>query len=244
MEPIIALQRVSFSTSHEEIIRDISYQFAEGSTTALVGPSGEGKSTVLKLAAGLLIPRMGTVYFRGQDMATMNRGQIMEFRRYSAVVFQDSALWANQTLYQNLELPLRLHFPQFSRMDREKRMQEVLAEVGYKKDLLIRPAQLSMGEQKLIAFARAMLCRPRLLFLDEWTESLDSTAAQRLIDRVKYQKAQGTTVILVSHDVSIIKTLADTVVLIHAGQISRILTGAEIAAADYLAQHIEAGVLL
>ncbi|MDR2394713.1 MAG: ATP-binding cassette domain-containing protein [Treponema sp.] len=244
MEPIIELQGVSFSTSHEAIIRDISYQFAEGETTALVGPSGEGKSTVLKLAAGLLIPRVGTVHFRGKDIARMNREQIMEFRRYSAVVFQDSALWANQTLYQNLELPLRLHFPQNSKKDREKRMQEVLAEVGYKKDLMIRPAQLSMGEQKLIAFARAMLCYPGLLFLDEWTESLDRTAAQRLIDTVKYHKGQGTTIILITHDIDIIKTLADTVMLILGGQISLTLTGAAIAANAYLAQHIESGIVL
>ncbi|MHB9292256.1 ABC transporter ATP-binding protein [Hollandina sp. SP2] len=242
MEPIIELQGVWFSTQHQEIIRDLSYQFLEGKTTALVGPSGGGKSTALKLAAGLLIPSTGTVRFRGQDMAAMNRGQTMEFRRQSAVVFQDSALWANQNLYQNLELPLRLHFPQISKGDREKRMQQVLSEVGYKKDLMIRPAQLSMGEQKLIAFARAMLCRPRVLFLDEWTESLDGNAAQRLIDMVKYHKEQGTTIIFVSHDLRIIKTLADVIIMILGGQISLTLTGAEIATDEYLAQHIEKGI--
>ncbi|MDR2797197.1 MAG: ABC transporter ATP-binding protein [Treponema sp.] len=242
MEPIIELQGVSFSTQQQEIIRGISHQFLEGKVTALVGPSGGGKSTVLKLAAGLLIPSTGTVRFRGQDMATMNRGQTMEFRRQSAVVFQDSALWANQNLYQNLELPLRIHFPRISKADREKRMQQVLSEVGYKKDLMIRPAQLSMGEQKLIAFARAMLCWPRILFLDEWTESLDGNAAQRLIDMVKYHKEQGTTVIFVSHDLKIIKTLADVIMMILGGQISFTLTGAEIATDDYLAQHIEKGI--
>jgi ABC-type multidrug transport system ATPase subunit len=242
VEPIIELQGVSFSTQQQEIIRGISHQFLEGKVTALVGPSGGGKSTVLKLAAGLLIPSTGTVRFRGQDMATMNRGQTMEFRRQSAVVFQDSALWANQNLYQNLELPLRIHFPRISKADREKRMQQVLSEVGYKKDLMIRPAQLSMGEQKLIAFARAMLCWPRILFLDEWTESLDGNAAQRLIDMVKYHKEQGTTVIFVSHDLKIIKTLADVIMMILGGQISFTLTGAEIATDDYLAQHIEKGI--
>ncbi|MDR1985461.1 MAG: ATP-binding cassette domain-containing protein [Treponema sp.] len=242
VEPIIELQGVSFSTQHEEIIRDLSYQFLEGTTTALAGPSGGGKSTVLKLAAGLLIPSAGTVRFRGQDMAAMNRGQTMEFRRQSAVVFQDSALWANQNLYQNLELPLRLHFPQLSKGDREKRMRQVLSEVGYTKDLLIRPAQLSMGEQKLIAFARAMLCQPRVLFLDEWTESLDGNAAQRLIDRVKRHKEQGTTVIFVSHDLRIIKTLADAIIMILGGRISLTRTAAEIAADEHLAQHIEKGI--
>jgi ABC-type multidrug transport system ATPase subunit len=242
MEPIIALQAVSFSTQNQAILRDISYQFQEGKTTALVGPSGGGKSTVLKLAAGLLIPNEGLVRFRGQDMAAMNRGQTLEFRRQSAVVFQDSALWANQNLYQNLELPLRIHFPQISKADREKRMQEVLSEVGYTKDLMIRPAQLSMGEQKLIAFARAMLCRPRLLFLDEWTESLDRSAAQRLVDKVKYHKEQGATIILVSHDLSIIKSLADYMVMILGGQITLTLRITDILADEYLAHYIETGI--
>jgi ABC-type lipoprotein export system ATPase subunit len=243
MEPIIALHRVSFTMQNQGILWDISYQFAEGKTTALVGPAGGGKSTVLKLAAGLLIPSAGTVCFRGQDMAAMNRGATMEFRRQSAVVFQDSALWANQNLYQNLELPLRVHFPQMTKEDREKRIQEVLAQVEYKKDLLIRPAQLSMGEQKLIAFARAMLCRPRVLFLDEWTESLDENAAQRLIDIVQAQREQHTTIILVSHDFRIIKSLADYIVLIQGGQISLTLSGADIAADECLAQHIQKGIV-
>lgn len=242
MDRIIELQEVSFSVQNQEIIRSISFQFREGKTTALAGPSGGGKSTMLKLAAGLLVPTGGKVLFRGRDIALMNRRQNMEFRRQSAVVFQDSALWANQDLYQNLELPLRIHFPQMTKPNREKRMHEVLAEVGYKKNLLIRPAQLSMGEQKLIAFARAMLCRPGILFLDEWTESLDDESARRLIDLVKYQKEQRNTVIFVSHDFRIIQDLADYIVIILGGRIALILTGEEIASDAHLVRRIEKGI--
>jgi ABC-type multidrug transport system ATPase subunit len=175
-------------------------------------------------------------------MFAMNREQSMDFRRQSSVVFQDSALWANQSLYQNLELPLRIHFPWMSKPDREKRMQAVLAEVGYTKDLMIRPAQLSMGEQKLIAFARAMLCAPQILFLDEWTESLDDSASQRLINLVKYHKEQGSTIIFVSHDFRIIKELADYIVMIQGGAIFFQLTGEEVIADEDAAHHIEKGI--
>ncbi|MDR0568996.1 MAG: ATP-binding cassette domain-containing protein [Spirochaetaceae bacterium] len=242
MEHIIELKEVFFSTQNQDIVRGVSYQFIEGKTTALVGPSGGGKSTVLKLAAGLLVPSGGTVYFRGGDMTLMNRGENLTFRRQSAMVFQDSALWANQSLYQNLELPLRIHFPSMTKADRENRMQEVLAEVGYKKNLLIRPAQLSMGEQKLIAFARAMLCGPHILFLDEWTESLDDRAAQHLIELVKRRKEQQDTIIFVSHDFRIIKNLADYMVMILGGQVSLALTGEEISSDDQLVRHIEKGI--
>ncbi|MDR2535611.1 MAG: ATP-binding cassette domain-containing protein [Treponema sp.] len=239
---IIELKEISFSTQNQDILRSVSYRFNEGKTTALVGPSGGGKSTVLKLTAGLLVPTGGTVYFRDKDMNMMNREQNLEFRRESGMVFQDSALWANQSLYQNLELPLRIHFPQMTKPEREKRMQEVLAEVGYKRNLLIRPSQLSMGEQKLIAFARAMLCKPHILFLDEWTESLDDQSAQRLIDLVKVHKEQQSTIIFVSHDFRIIRSLADYMVMILGGQISLTLTGEEISSDERLVRHIEKGI--
>jgi len=242
MKSIIELKNLYFSTQNQEIVKGVSFKFEEGMATALVGPSGGGKSTVLKLAAGILVPTGGTVSFRGNDLAFMNRAQNLDFRRQSAVVFQDSALWANQNLYQNLELPLRVHFPQMSKTDREKRMDEVLADVGYRRNLLIRPSQLSMGEQKLIAFARAMLCRPRLLFLDEWTESLDVNGAQKLIELVKRLKEERGTVIFVCHDFRITKTLADKIIMIVGGEISLKLTSREIAEDENLIQYIEKGI--
>jgi ABC-type multidrug transport system ATPase subunit len=241
-EFIIELEAVSFSAQNMEIVRNVSLGFDEGKTTALVGPSGGGKSTVLKLSAGLLVPTRGEVRFRGRDISAMSRAQNLRFRREGAVVFQDSALWANQSLYQILELPLKVHFPDMSRDDRDTRIREVLAEVGYKRDILIRPAMLSMGEQKLIAFARALLCRPTLLYLDEWTESLDDEASRRLVGIVKRRKIEHNTVIFVSHNLRIIKNLADFVVLIVDGRFSLKLTGEQIAGDDDLARLIEKGI--
>ncbi|GHT74618.1 hypothetical protein FACS1894124_4790 [Spirochaetia bacterium] len=227
-EPAVALKKVSFTAQNTVIVQDVSISCREAAATALVGPSGGGKSTVLKLAAGLLVPSGGAVYFRGKNIASMNRTQNLNFRREAAVVFQDSALWANQNLNQILDLPLRLHFPRMSGRQRAERIIEAAAEVGYKRNLAVRPASLSMGEQKLIAFARAMICRPNLLFLDEWTESLDDDAAQRLIALVRKFKACGNTIIFVSHDIRLITSLADYVIMIQDGQVSAELAGNEI----------------
>jgi len=242
MGGIIELRNVSFTAERQDIVRNLSCQFDEGKATALVGPSGGGKSTVLKLAAGLLLPASGTAYFRGEDISLMNRERTLNFRRQASMVFQDSALWANQTLFQNMELPLRIHFPQMSKPEREKRIKDVLTEAGYQKDLLLRPAKLSMGEQKLIAFARAMLCKPILLFLDEWTESLDENSAQRLIGIVQQHKVEGHTVIFVSHDLGIVRHLADCIVMISGGKLAAKLTAEDVASNDDLAQYIERGI--
>jgi len=242
MAVVIQLTNVSFSAQDQQIVKDFSYAFEEGKSTALVGPSGSGKSTVLKLAAGLLVPTGGEVCFRGKDIFAMSRQENLDFRKEASMVFQDSALWANQNLYQILELPLRIHFPEMPAKKRESRIHEVLEEVGYKRTLFIRPSQLSMGEQKLIAFARALMCRPKVLFLDEWTESLDDSSAARLVQLVQRHQREEKTVIFVSHDFRIIKNLADYIIMIVGGKFSCIASREQMEQDEDLAQHIEFGI--
>jgi ABC-type multidrug transport system ATPase subunit len=242
MAGIIELKNVSFFAQNRMIVNNFSFRFEEGKTTALVGPSGCGKSTVLKLSAGILVPTEGEVNFRGRDIFVLNRSETLDFRREASMVFQDSALWANQSLYQILELPLRIHFPKMPPRERESRIREVLGEVGYKQDLSIRPAQLSMGEQKLIAFARALMCRPRLLFLDEWTESLDDSSAYRLVKLVERHQKEQNTVIFVSHDFRFIRKLSDYLVMIVGGEYSNVYSREQLEKDEDLAKFVERGI--
>ncbi|MDR1218377.1 MAG: ATP-binding cassette domain-containing protein [Treponema sp.] len=238
------MKTIYFQAQNQEIIHGFSFQFEKGKSTALVGPSGSGKSTVLKLAAGLLTPTSGDVFFQGCNISNMNRNQNLSFRKQAAVVFQDSALWANQSLQQILELPLKLHFPEMNKRERNERIHTVLAQVGYKKQLNLRPAQLSMGEQKLIAFARAMLCDPNLFFLDEWTESLDDSSSECLMNLVRERQRNNDTIIFVSHNFKVIKQFADYIVMIVNGQLNRLFTRDQIARDESMAQHIEKGIAL
>ncbi|GHV94797.1 ABC transporter ATP-binding protein [Spirochaetia bacterium] len=242
MAGIIELKNISFTAQNRRICRDLFYEFDTGKTTALVGPAGGGKSTMLKLAAGLAVPDSGEILYKGKNVALMTRKENLEFRREGAFVFQDSALWANQNLYQILDLPLRIHFPAMGKKEREYRIEAVAAEVGYKKDMSVRPSRLSMGEQKLIAFARALLCRPSLLYLDEWTESLDETAAQRLIRLVRRRRDEGVSIILVSHDMRIVRELADVVVMVLGGQIFLRLTREQMDEDEDLRRYVEMGM--
>jgi len=221
MEKIIELREISFSDNDDrKILQDISIEFPIGKTTAIVGPSGGGKSTVLKVSAGLLQPNNGEVLYHGKNIAMMNRSENLDFRREAAFVFQDSALWANMDLFQTLELPLKIHFPKMTKKQRQERINEVTAQAGYRKELNVRPSRLSMGEQKLIAFARAMLCDPSILFLDEWTESLDENSADTLINLVRRKQRESATILFVSHDMRIIMDLADFVVIVVDGKVT------------------------
>jgi len=242
MAGIIELKNASFAAQDRLIVNNFSYVFQEGKTTALIGPSGSGKSTVLKLAAGLLVPTEGEADFRGRDIHDMNRQENLAFRQETAVVFQDSALLANQSILQMLELPLWIHFPEMSANDRKRRIQEVMQEVGYKRSITIRPSELSMGEQKLIAFAWALMCRPNLLFLDEWTESLDDVGANRLIRIVERFQDEKKTVIFVNHDFKIITRLSDYIVMIIDGKLSSLFSREQIEKDANLAHLIEEGI--
>jgi ABC-type multidrug transport system ATPase subunit len=239
---MLELKDVTFVAQGKQIVQGVSLPFEKGRTTALVGPSGGGKSTVLKLVAGLLVPTSGEALYRGSEISLMTRTQNLAFRKDSGFVFQDSALWANQSIRQSLELPLKLHYPRMSQKQRTERIVETLAEIGYRKELDIRPAQLSMGEQKLIAFARATLCEPGILFLDEWTESLDDAAARRLVGCVRKKQLDGTTIVFVSHNFKIIRELAQRICMIVDGELSLEISGEAFAADEGLAKMIERGI--
>jgi ABC-type methionine transport system ATPase subunit len=188
------------------------------------------------------VPTGGEAVFRGREIHNMNRQENLAFRQETSVVFQDSALLANQTIYQSMELPLWIHFPKMTAAERQSRIKEVLTDVGYRRDIYIRPSQLSMGEQKLIAFAWALMCRPTLLFLDEWTESLDDSGANRLIRLVERHQKENKTVIFVNHDFKIIKSLSDYIVMIMDGKISSIYSREQIEKDTNLAHLIEEGI--
>lgn len=219
--PVLELQAVRFHAQDKRIVEDLDLVFQPNKTYALIGPSGGGKSTALKLAAGLLVPTGGKVLYNGRDIFTFSRQENLTFRKEAAFVFQDSALWANQNLSQILDLPLKIHFPRMNLKARRERARAVVSEVGYLKSLEVRPSQLSMGEQKLIAFSRALVCDPSVLFLDEWTESLDDSAARRLVSIVKKRKEAGTTVLFISHNMRIIRELADHIYVIVDGKPAR-----------------------
>ncbi len=242
--PVIELKNISFAAQGTRIVQNVDLSILEGQTVAFAGPSGGGKSTLLKLAAGLIVPSGGEAYYRGQAISRMNRHANLDFRRRMAFVFQDSALWANQSLRQNMELPLKIHYPAMTGKQRTDKIAEACADAGYKRGLDIRPAQLSTGEQKLVAFARAMVCDPDLLFLDEWTESLDDSAAQRLVDLVKRRQQTGATILFVNHDFQVIKELAQRICLVEDGRLSKEIPVKELGHNQELARMIQKGTML
>ena len=197
---LLKMINVCYEDGGQKVIKNISHYIESHSVTAFLGKPGSGKSTALKLLAGLISPSSGIITFEDKDIQNMNHKQNDEFRKRASFMFQDSALWANQDIYHNLELPLLLHFPELSTEERNDKIKKVTELVEFSKPLNLRPAALSIGEQKKISFARALICEPELLFLDEPTESIDEKTEDLFISILKDFIGQNKTVVYVSHD--------------------------------------------
>ena len=214
------IDNVKFSSRSQEVIKGISLQIESGTVTGLMGKSGSGKSTLLKLIAGILVPSAGKVFFEGNDIQAMNKTKNLEFRKKCAFVFQDSALWANQDIQQNLNLPLQTLNPDMGMKERLQKIQEICDVVKYERPLNLRPIDLSMGEQKKIAFARALINNPEVLFLDECTESLDKKGGAIMLEILDKFIKNGHTIIYVSHSTSFINAIGGTHYFVEEGLLS------------------------
>jgi len=216
---ILELQNVHFTDNGQKVIKGISHSIEAGTVTAFLGKPGSGKSTALKLTAGLINPTSGKLLFEGKDINFMKRMETLEFRRRTAFMFQDSALWANQDIFHNLELPLVTHFPDMTPAARKAKIQEMVELVEYTRPLTNRPAGLSIGEQKKISFARALICNPEVLFLDEPTESLDEKTVDLILGILKTFIEEKKTLIYVSHDNLLINSMVSDKIYFADGEI-------------------------
>ena len=203
---LLELRNIFFEVENKTILNDISLTVEKGEVVAFLGTPGSGKSTALKTIAGIAIPTRGKILFEGKDIMSMNHKENVKFRGRCGFMFQNSALWANQDIFHNFLLPLQIHFPDLEAEDYKKIITEICKIVGYDRSLNIRPADLSIGEQKRIGLGRALICNPEILFLDEPTESLDEDTRKLVAKILKKFIKEGNTVVFVSHDVDFINT--------------------------------------
>ena len=180
------------------ILREIAFEVTSGEALAIVGASGSGKSTLLAILAGLDAPSEGGVRLDGVDLSVLDEDARAEIRgRSVGFVFQSFQLLPALTALENVMLPLELA----GRRDAEAAAREMLARVGLGERLGHYPKHLSGGEQQRVALARAFVVRPKLLFADEPTGSLDAASGAEVIDLMfQLNRDLGTTLVLVTHD--------------------------------------------
>ena len=180
------------------VLRDVSFDVAEGEFISIMGPSGSGKSTILHILGMLDVPTAGEYYFFDEPVHKMKEKKLSELHKaYIGFVFQQYHLIDELTVYENLETPLL--YQKIKSKDRQGKVADILDRFNIvgKKDLF--PNQLSGGQQQLIAVARAIIAEPKLLLADEPTGNLHSSQGKEIMQLLKKLNDEGTTIIQVTH---------------------------------------------
>ncbi|MBT1452479.1 ATP-binding cassette domain-containing protein [Glaciecola sp. XM2] len=231
-KPIIQIENMQFSRGDRVIYEDISLNVETGKLTAIMGPSGIGKTTLLKLIGAQLTPSSGSVLFQGTNVHTISRTKLYELRRKMSMLFQSGALFTNMSVYDNVAFPLREH----TELDEDIIRTIVLLKleaVGLRGAAELQPSELSGGMARRAALARAIALDPELIMYDEPFAGQDPISMGVLVKLIKaLSKALNLTSIVVTHDVTEVLSIADYVYILANKRIIGQGTPAEIKQSD------------
>ncbi|MDY5912468.1 MAG: cell division ATP-binding protein FtsE [Inconstantimicrobium porci] len=199
-------------------LRNINLEINKGEFVFLVGLSGSGKSSLIKLMLREIKPSKGKVIVGKYDLVKMRERQVPYFRRQLGIVFQDFRLLEKKTVYENVAYAMRVleHEDDFI----AKRVPEVLRIVGLEKKTDCYPGELSGGEQQRVAIARAIINEPEILLCDEPTGNLDPITSQEIINLLIDINNSGTTIVMATHDTNVVDSLKKRVISMYKGEIT------------------------
>jgi cell division transport system ATP-binding protein len=203
-----------------EVLRDINLHLEPGTFHFLTGPTGAGKSSLLRLLALSHRPSRGLVTMFGKDIGSLRRKDLPALRRRIGIVYQDFRLLDHLTALENVALPLRIAGAREEEISTH--VAELLDWVGLGNQIDARPPTLSGGEKQRVAIARAVINRPELLIADEPTGSMDAEMGLRLMHLLQEMNKIGTTVVVATHDITLIERFDNPVMRLHQGTLRMI----------------------
>lgn len=206
-----------------EVLKDVTFTLEKGSFHFLVGPSGAGKTSLLRLLYLAHRPSRGLISMFGEDVVTLARDALPALRRRIGVVFQDFRLFDHMTAIENVAMPLRIAGANGAEVDDHAK--ELLEWVGLGERMAARPPTLSGGEKQRLAIARAVIARPDLVLADEPTGNVDPDMAHRLMHLFVELNKIGTTTVIATHDPDLVQSIAAPVLKIEQGFLSSYKSG-------------------
>jgi phospholipid/cholesterol/gamma-HCH transport system ATP-binding protein len=230
---IIIAHKLTVGYGRTEVLRDLAFAVPEGLITAIVGVSGSGKSTLLKTLAGLLPPLGGGFDFGGCAVDYRSEESLLNLYAKIGVLYQDGALLNGLSLYDNVALPIRMHYPELPEDVIRDMVHAGLAQVEMAGSAEKFPAELSGGMRKRGALARALVLDPQVVFCDEPSSGLDPITSSRLDDLLlRLKQSFKMTLVVVTHELRSIERVADRVLLLNDGGLRFAGDSADLAATD------------
>lgn len=215
---MIKLEHVSKSYSAGiPALNDVNLEIEDGEFVFIVGDSGSGKSTLIKLLLKELEPSEGAIHIDGKNLGKIRRRQVPKFRRNIGVVFQDFRLLKDRNVYENIAFAQKVIGE--STKNIKKKVPAMLSVVGLAAKYRSNPKELSGGEQQRVAIARALINEPSILLADEPTGNLDNNNAWEIMKLLEDINERGTTVIVVTHNMEIVKVMKKRVITVQKGVI-------------------------
>lgn len=216
-KPILRLEKISKSFNSQSVLEGIDLLIERGKTTVIIGPSGCGKSVLLKHMNGLIKPDSGRVFFDETDITDMGERRLAKIRQRMGFLFQGAALFDSMTVAQNIVFPLEEH--EFgNQAQRDQRCREVLTMVGLDAVENKFPEELSGGQKKRVALARAIVMGPEIVFYDEPTTGLDPIRSDLINELIlRLQRGLQITSVVVTHDMKSVTRVADRVLMLYQG---------------------------
>jgi D-methionine transport system ATP-binding protein len=201
-----------------EVLKDLNLSIGRGRIFGIVGLSGAGKSTLIRLVNQLEKVTSGSVLVDGQDVTKQHNGDLINLRRHIGMIFQNFNLLRNSTVFENIAYPLRI--THYSSDYVTRRVNELLDLVGLMEYSGSYPAKLSGGQKQRVAIARALALHPDILLCDEATSALDPRNAKSILDLLRsINEGMGVTIVIVTHDMNVIKYACDSVAVLDGGEI-------------------------
>ena len=217
-ELILQVKDIQKSFGGKKVLRGVSFDVYKGETKVVIGPSGTGKSTLLRCINQLTFPDKGTVWLRDQEVTHHNLKEINRFRQKIGMVFQDFNLFDHLNAIRNVEIAL-IKVKGLKKMEaREKAMQE-LKRVGLSRQSLLYPAQLSGGQKQRVSIARALAMDPEVMLFDEPTSALDPELIGEVLGVMQKLAREGMTMIVVTHEMGFARSVADEIIFLERGKL-------------------------
>jgi phospholipid/cholesterol/gamma-HCH transport system ATP-binding protein len=216
---IIELREVDYAVAGHTVFKGLNLAVAPGQVSAIMGPSGTGKTTLLKLITGQIAPTRGEVWVNGQNLASLSSAQLYALRGRMGYLFQNGALLTDLSVFENVAFPLREH-QQLPEATLVRQVLATLESVGLRGAAALKPAELSGGMARRVALARALVTQPEILLYDEPFAGLDPIALGVVLRLIRATNdALKLTSLVVSHDVHEIEKLADQIAIVADGRV-------------------------
>ena len=216
--PQIEIKSLNAYYDKLHVLKNVEVKVDKGEIVSLIGPSGSGKSSLLKMLVGLLVPQSGEVKINNEIIDYNKKSDLRIVREKIGIVFQQYNLFQNMDVLKNVCIaPTKIQKRDSKKV--EEQAVELLEKVGLKDKLKSYPDELSGGQQQRVAIARALCLNPEILLLDEVTSALDPELVQEVLDSIRLLASDGMTMLIVSHEMSFVKEVSSKVIFMDNGSI-------------------------